>query len=95
MDILATEIKNVKNVSRYAIGEGSIGDVSSQLDKLRKGAKNKAVIFFIDEFFKTKKTIINKLHSKDFDEIFFVDTSYELTTAMINKLMDVIKKRGF
>ena len=94
MDILATGIKNVKNVTRYIFGEGSIENISSQLDELRRRAANKTVIFFIDEFFKTKKNITEKLSAKDFDAIFFVDTSCEPTTDSINNLMSLIKEKG-
>ena len=53
MNILDTGIKNVKNVSRYTVGEGALNDLPIILNSCRS-QKREPVVFFIDEFFKNQ-----------------------------------------
>ena len=92
MSILNTEVKNVKNVGHYTIGEDALSDLSEQLNPLREKNNNGNVIFFIDEYFKNKKDILNKLDIQQDDEFIFVTTIDEPTTEYIDQHCKIIKQ---
>ena len=92
MTTLNTEIKNVKNVNRYTIGEGSLNGLSENLSSLRKKSGNGHVIFFIDEYFQNHQNILNSLNIEARDELLFISTSEEPTTEYIDHLCSKINK---
>jgi 3-deoxy-alpha-D-manno-octulosonate 8-oxidase len=94
MKTLNTEIKNVKNVSRYTIGEGALNDLSEQLSTFRKKSENGSVIFFIDEYFKNHPNGINSLNVQNSDEIIFISTTDEPTTEYIDQQCKIVKQKG-
>jgi len=93
MKTLNTEIKNVKNVSRYNIGVGSLNILSEQLTYIRKKRENGSVIFFIDEYFKKHPNIVNKLYLQSCDELMFVSTKDEPTTEYIDQQCKIVKQQ--
>ncbi|MDP2651838.1 MAG: alcohol dehydrogenase, partial [bacterium] len=60
MKTLDTGIKNVRNVSRYTIGEGSMEQLPSMISARKQQTPGPA-IFFIDQFFKSRPDILGKL----------------------------------
>ena len=94
MNILDTGIKNVRNVSRYTIGEGSLKELASQLNEYRKKRRNKGVIFFIDDFFEGNKAIIEQLKLSVIDEIIFVSTENEPTTDYIDSFVEKLRNNN-
>ena len=92
MTILDTGIKNVRNVVGYNIGFGSITGLADILAPIR--SSDEPVIVYMDEFFKDKKSIIDKLNLKQTDVIVFVDTVNEPTTDYIDQCVSDIKSQG-
>ncbi len=94
MDILKTKINNVRNVSRYTIGEGSLADLPNHLMTKRKKTKKQA-IFFIDQYFKNSSIILKFLKIENCDKVIFVPTENEPTTNYIDDQVMLLKKQGF
>jgi len=95
MSTLNTEIKNVRNVSRYTIGDGALDDLSTQLNHLRNKNYDGRVIFFIDEYFQNHKKIINKLDMKNSDDLIFISTTDEPTTEYIDLQCKLVKQKDY
>lgn len=93
MSILETGVKNVRNVARYTIGEGAVGDLSSQLTALRQ-QKNGTVTFFVDEYFRDHNEMVEKLGIETSDELVFVSTIDEPTTDYIDLLVMATIQNG-
>jgi len=93
MELLDTDIKNVKNVSRYIIGNGTLNDLSYQLAPLRKNGKSSSVIFFIDEYFKNNQNIADNLNMQYGDELIIVSTKYEPTTEYIDQQSEIVRQK--
>lgn len=87
-NILDTGIKLVKNVKRYNFGKGSLSELNKILDirrELTVNEKNKrAVIFFIDDYFKNCFEPLSKIIFFDNDRIFYVSTKDEPHTEVID-----------
>ena len=94
MDILKTKINNVRNVSRYTIGEGSLSDLPNHLMTKRKKTKKQA-IFFIDQYFKNSSIILKSLKIEIRDKVIFVPTENEPTTNYIDDQVKLLKRQGF
>ncbi len=86
MGILDTGIKNVKNVTNYTVGPGSISEVNF-LSKKRKNIFDGPAIYFIDEFFKSEKDLLKNFDFQNEDEIIFVNTNEEPTTDYVDQLI--------
>ena len=84
-DILATGIHNVRNVSHYIFGENSLDKLPALLSGRRKESGD-SIIFIVDEFFRDKNLILDRLHIKSEDQLIIVDTCKEPTTTYINNL---------
>lgn len=99
MQTLDSGIKLVKNVGRYNIGRGSLGELETLLVQRRKQAlsdgTSDGVVFFVDEFFRTRRDLVDKLHISSRDHLEFIATAEEPTTSGIDALTDDIRKRGF
>lgn len=94
MATLDTDVKNVRNVLRYTVGEGALSDLPKLLATHR--SKDAAsVVFFIDEFFKSKTEIVAKLGISSGDEIVFVTTEDEPTTEAIDQITLRLSNDGF
>lgn len=94
MSILDTGVRNVRNVLRYNVGEGAISDLPKLLASRRlEGAG--LIIFFIDEFFKSKQDIIAKLGISLGDQIIFVQTDHEPSTDVIDQITAQLRDVGF
>ena len=52
---LDTGIKNVRNVSRFTFGQGSLVEVSNKLKAIKEYQGKGVLIFFVDKFFADKK----------------------------------------
>jgi len=89
---LDTDIKFVKNVQKYIIGNGSI----EELPNLIQAQNNvKGVLYFIDGFFKGNLEILNLISINNEENISFVDTDQEPSTDYINSVVKkiIIKDR--
>ena len=93
MGVLDTGIKNVKNVINYTVGAGSISEVKI-LAKKRKNINNGPAIYFIDEFFKSTKDLLQNFDFQTDDEIIFVNTKEEPTTDYIDQLISQLRVKG-
>jgi 3-deoxy-alpha-D-manno-octulosonate 8-oxidase len=93
MSILDTGVKNVRNVQQYTIGSGAIKDLTSQLSKQREHSTNSGVVFFVDEFFQDKKSILDALGNNESDLYIFVSTADEPTTEYIDQQVDAVKNK--
>jgi 3-deoxy-alpha-D-manno-octulosonate 8-oxidase len=88
MSILDTGIKNVRNVLRYTIGDGSLTELPKLLAPQRLNHHG-SVVFFIDNFFRTQSAITAKLCIGCNDTAVFVETAHEPTT---NSIDDTVEK---
>ncbi|HIA76432.1 MAG TPA: iron-containing alcohol dehydrogenase [Dehalococcoidia bacterium] len=84
-DIRAAGVNNVRNVSHYIFGENSLDNLPSLLADRRKGLGD-SIIFLVDEFFKDKNKILDRLHITNKDQLIIVDTGKEPTTTYINEI---------
>jgi len=90
MNILNTGIKNVRNVLRYSIGEGSIEELSRILNQ-RREYNNGRIIFFVDQYFENNDKILDKLTISNNDIIYFVSSREEPSTDSINKVVSELR----
>jgi 3-deoxy-alpha-D-manno-octulosonate 8-oxidase len=94
MSTLDTGVRNVRNVLRYTVGEGGVADLPQMLAARR--AQDKApVVFFIDEFFRTRPDITCRLGLTEGDEMVFVPTKDEPTTDAIDQSVANLRDKGF
>ncbi len=94
MKTLDTGIKNVRNVSRYTIGEGSL----AQLPRILADRKQQAsgpVLFFVDEFFENRPDLIKRLDVGPEDKTVFVATADEPKTDGIDAIVADLHAKGF
>lgn len=91
MSILDTGIKNVRNVLRYTIGIGSLGEARGLL-KARRGLG--AVVFFVDEFFKTRPDVVDRLGCSSGDVIIYVTTTEEPSTDKVDLMVESLQNEG-
>jgi len=84
--ILDTGIKNVRNVSRYVFGEGTIASLGDFLKEKREADRD-VVLFFVDEFFRAHSSITDNLDVQESDELIFVETAVEPTTDYIDLIV--------
>ena len=91
---LDTEIKNVRNVSHYRIGEGAISDLPELLITLRNH-NNQHVIFCIDDFFYNNNEFLKKLGGIDGDEYIFVPTEEEPSTDYVDNQISKLNNKKF
>ena len=91
---LDTEIKNVRNVSRYRIGEGAISDLPKLIQELRS-RENQPVLFCVDEFFHGNESVLKKLGGNSSDEYIFVPTAEEPSTDFIDEKISDLHKKNF
>jgi 3-deoxy-alpha-D-manno-octulosonate 8-oxidase len=94
MNILDTGIKNVKNVLRYTVGEGGLADLPNILAK-RRSQEKEPVLFFIDQFFKSRSDVIELLKVNSKDEIIFVSTNDEPSTDAIDQIVANLRVKSF
>ncbi len=81
---LNTDIKFVKNVQKYIIGDGAI----EELSHLIRGQSNvKRVLYFIDEFFRDNLEILDLLRIRNEDSILYINTSLEPSTDYIDSIV--------
>jgi len=97
-NILDTGIKLVKNVNRYNFGKGSLSELNIILDNRRELTINennkRAVIFFIDEYFKNNMEPLSKIIFLNNDKIFYVNTKDEPHTEVIDEYKKEIINLG-
>ena len=93
MAILDTGVKNVRNVLLYTLGEGSLSELSKLLASHRSEGVGSA-IFFVDEFFKSKPEIIEKLYISSGDVTVFVSTKDEPTTEFVDQIAARLSDAG-
>ena len=93
-NILDSGIKRVRNVSRFNVGFGSIGELPEVIDQQRAENQDKTV-FLIDHYFRDKEAILSRLQSRPGDLIEFIDTTDEPKTSRIDSLLESLKSRGY
>jgi 3-deoxy-alpha-D-manno-octulosonate 8-oxidase len=91
--ILDTGIKNARNVLRYTSGEGSLKALPSIIAE-RRQKQNQPVVYFIDEFFQDKTTILNRLGCEKSDVQVFVSTVDEPSTDYIDTQLEKLNLKG-
>ena len=94
MSTLDTGIKNVRNVQNYTIGKGALSDLSTHLKVRRLDKIEGTVVFFVDEYFRNKQAILDKLKFEKNDKLVFVTTTDEPTTDYINDQILALKQKG-
>jgi len=92
MNILDTNINNVKNVLHYTIGKGAVKELNKILLS-RRVIGNQQVIYFIDEFFKNN-SILDSFSFTNLDEIVFISTINEPSTDYINDVLAKLHSKG-
>jgi 3-deoxy-alpha-D-manno-octulosonate 8-oxidase len=93
MSVLDTGIRNVRNVSHYSIGRGVLAELHNLL-AVRRDLKSDGVVFFIDEFFKTRPDVLEKLSVTSNDKMIFVPTVEEPTTEAIDSILADLRDEG-
>jgi len=93
VSILDTGIRNVRNVLRYTVGRGGLAELPNLLESHR-GHQNGPAVFFVDEFFRTRPDILEKLGILASDETVFVPTADEPTTAAIDMILADLREIG-
>lgn len=91
---LNTEIKNVRNVSRYRIGEGAIAELPELLIKMREKS-DQPILFCIDDFFYEDHKFIQSLGGQSADEYIFVTTEEEPSTTYVDEIISYLKSKKF
>ena len=74
MGILDTEVRNVRNVLRYTIGSGALGDLCNILIPYRETGSGQ-VLYFVDEYFETSKSTLEKLDKMPGDKLIFISAA--------------------
>jgi len=90
---LETGIKNVRNVSSYTIGDGSINELP-RLIATQRQKKKQNILFLLDEYFQNKKDVLSLIGCEKGDELVFVLTQNEPTTEYINDLLSILQEKG-
>ncbi len=90
---LDTGIKNVRNVSRYTIGNGSINELP-QLIATQRQKQRQNILFLLDEFFQDKEDVLSLLGCEKGDELVFVLTQDEPSTDYINGILSTLQEKG-
>jgi len=90
--VLETEIKNVRNVQQYTIGNGSICDLAKLISNQR--SVGDFIVVFIDNCFENNDEIVSKLKLKHADCIIFVETDNEPTTEYIDSQVKCLRNKG-
>jgi len=90
--ILDTGIKTVRNVLRYTLDWGCLRDLHKILSHKRKQSKDYAVIF-IDEYFRSKPDILNKIQAMPLDLLIFISTAEEPTTEYVDTLVNNLRSQ--
>ena len=78
MTILDTGVKNVRNVGRFTIGDGSLSGLADLVNAQRTKEASNAV-YLIDEFFENSKDFLNSLGIIAGDAKHFIKTAKEPT----------------
>ena len=91
--ILDTGVKNVRNVLRYTIGEGSMLALPALISERRK-TQIQPVVYLIDEFFENKTTPLEVLGCEEGDELVFVPTIDEPTTDYIDTQLEILHSKN-
>ena len=92
MTSLDTGIKNVRNVTGYNVGRGSIDGLKILLEPIR--GPGKIIVVYVDEFFEGESDILGRLDLKADDIIEFVPVDNEPTTDFINHCVNGLRSRG-
>ncbi len=93
MNILDTNIKNVRNVLRYTIGAGSLTELPNLLER-RRTLHGGPVVFFIDEFFQSQPDIISHLYLSTNDHAIYVPTKEEPCTDQVDQIVTKLQADG-
>jgi 3-deoxy-alpha-D-manno-octulosonate 8-oxidase len=84
-----SNVRYVKNVLKYVIGQGALTNLSSILNNLRH--EDGVVIYLIDNYFSDRQDIIRLLDVQQLDKCIFVQTDDEPTTDVVNDLFSYFK----
>jgi len=82
-------VRYVKNVLKYVIGQGALSNLASILNNLRH--EDGVVIYLIDSYFSDRQDIIRLLDVHQLDQCIFVQTDDEPTTDAVNDLFSYFK----
>lgn len=90
MSILDTGIKNVRNVSRYVVGRGSLSELP-KLVAARKAQVAGPAVYFVDEFFEGRADTLGNVGLGAADKVVFVTTRDEPTTNLVDDLVALLR----
>lgn len=93
MGTLDTEVRNVRNVLRYTIGSGALGDLANILAPYREKGSGQ-VLYFVDEYFETSKPTLEKLDEMPGDRLVFISAANEPTTSRVDEILLSLKNSG-
>ena len=93
MDILATGIRNAKNVVHYIFGKDSFSQLEPLLLGLRTD-KSSYAIYFIDKYFEGNPEPLKNLLISDIDLVSYIDTEHEPKTDDIDLLISKLHQAG-
>lgn len=85
---MAEKYRNAKNVGRYLIGKGSLGQLEEILEPLRGASPDSPAIFFIDRYFERHGQLLSGLPIAEWDMRIFVDTSHEPSCESVDMYAD-------
>lgn len=88
-NLLASGIKNARNVTRYLAGAGSICELDEVLSQ-RRAHDSGTILFLLDEFF-DERWLASKVRVASSDIIINIDTSDEPTVQSIDALVAKIR----
>lgn len=91
--MLATGIRSVRNVGKFVIGLNAMSELGPLLDR-RRLPDGGRVVFFVDQWFKGRRTATLELPSVQSDFIFYVRTDMEPTTDYIDSICEDLIKVG-
>jgi len=88
------KINKVKNIQAYQYGKHSIQGLSEILDHKRSSNDGAAVLYFIDEFFKSS-AVLDRFSFEPADKCIYVSTKDEPTTQYVNHLTKKIRDQNY
>lgn len=93
MDILKTGVRNVRNVSKYIFGKGSLSELAPIIQNMRE-QKRAPAAYFIDEFFQTNTAIKDGIGLLPEDSITFISTKEEPSTIFVDNVVKRLISNG-
>jgi len=85
-----TSHRNFPMVPKVVFGEGSFNQLAAILEDKRK--ENAPILFLVDDVFKDRKTLLERIPLEGNDKIIFISTAEEPKTSQVDALVTQIKE---